>query len=102
MLCTYDARKLWRCYRQSYEQGCGQLVAVSSAMVIGVSFCGFFCVMLRVKTVTMSYVGVMSSLFMVAFFVMSRSFAMVLDSVLQMFGSLAMMLNAFRHKFFSE
>jgi hypothetical protein len=66
-------------------------------MLVGMKFGRFFMMMNRMKMVTVSYVRMVSSLFMIPLFMMLSSFMMMLGSKFQMFCGLLMMFYSFGH-----
>ena len=73
-------------------------------VLIGVMFSGFFGVPDGVRGMAVSYVGMMSCLYVVAVLVVAGRFAMMPGRVLVVFGCLDMVVNAFmlRHVFHSS
>jgi len=73
------------------------LADVSAGVLIGMHFRSFFMMMNSMKMVPVSYVSMMAGFFMIAFLMMLGCFTMVCYGMLQMFGSFAMVFDAFRH-----
>jgi hypothetical protein len=64
-------------------------------MLVGMSLCGFFMMVSCMKMVSVSDVRVMSSLLVVAFFMMLSRLTVVFDGVLQMLSGLMMVFCKF-------